>query len=204
MFKKILLTCCLCISLFGDISNDLEEFESSTLKEQLEQLKEENDKNQEIIDRLYFEKFTELLLEANHVELFLLDPKIKEGKISEDDSIEDLDSEKKFAIYPYGKFTKIVKKKKLTKKEVKEFLPLLYTAMRTDEGQNDCHKPIHGVRIYSGNSIIFQSSFCYDCSNYYFVYPSGEAEWRSFGGARFRKFIEQYLPIPKRKKKIKK
>jgi hypothetical protein len=36
-----------------------------------------------------------------------------------------------------------------------------------------CHFPIHGIRIGDGEDIIFQTSICYECGNFYMPYPYG-------------------------------
>ncbi|CAM2996366.1 hypothetical protein RAHE111665_10520 [Rariglobus hedericola] len=40
-----------------------------------------------------------------------------------------------------------------------------------------CHNPNYGIRLYSRNQMIFESSFSWDCGNYYLAFPDGSSEW---------------------------
>ena len=37
------------------------------------------------------------------------------------------------------------------------------------------HFPIHGIRIYSGEELLHEGTFCWVCGNFSFSYPQGSA-----------------------------
>ncbi len=57
----------------------------------------------------------------------------------------------------------------LTAEQRGVFLPKLQEVVGVQgeiDGGAFCHFPIHGVRVYAGDAIIFYSSFCWKCSNF--------------------------------------
>jgi len=61
-----------------------------------------------------------------------------------------------------------------------------------------CHFPIHGLRLFRGGELIFETSLCWHCSNYYLEYPDDydEASWVGFGTNGIEAFLKKELPIP--------
>ena len=53
------------------------------------------------------------------------------------------------------------------------------------------HFPIHGIRIYSGEELLHEGTFCWVCGNFSFSYPQGSA-WLDSNA----EFYERLLPIP--------
>jgi len=61
-----------------------------------------------------------------------------------------------------------------------------------------CHYPIHGLRLYREEDLIFQTSLCWKCSNYFFEYPDGRgARWVGFYEPSLETFLKKHMPIPK-------
>jgi len=93
--------------------------------------------------------------------------------------------EDEFPITPYGGKSKILKRSELNEEQRKEFLPKLQAVIGfegEDHGGAFCHFPIHGVRVFAGKQIIFQSSFCWKCSNFSISYPDAPA-WVGIRGS---------------------
>ena len=56
------------------------------------------------------------------------------------------------------------------------------------------------MRIWSGYNVIFESSFCYHCSNFYITYPGGGSGYINSSLKEFQKVMEQLMPIPQAEK----
>lgn len=61
-----------------------------------------------------------------------------------------------------------------------------------------CHMPVHGVRFFKDNDLLFQTSFCWTCANYFVTYPDDyeTSTWVGLGDAELKKFMLKQLPIP--------
>jgi hypothetical protein len=106
--------------------------------------------------------------------------------------------EDRFPIVPYGSSSKILKRKTLTADEVKLLMPSLQATIGVEKNMGGalCHYPIHGIRIWDGDDVIFQTSICYHCSNFYLSYPYGGADWTNLSDPNFQKVMKQLMPIP--------
>ncbi len=106
--------------------------------------------------------------------------------------------EDEFPIIPYGKKSKILKKATLTAEQKLKFIPKLQEVVGVQgevDGGAFCHYPIHGVRVYAGETIIFQSSFCWACTNFAISYPDGPA-WIAIREAGLFEAFSELMPIP--------
>lgn len=103
-----------------------------------------------------------------------------------------------FPILPYGFASTILKRKTLSAEEKALLLPSLQQTLSAPHsgGGAACHYPIHGIRIWGEGDLIFQTSFCYQCSNFYMVHSSSEAGWLGLTDPNFQKIMEQLMPIP--------
>ena len=57
-----------------------------------------------------------------------------------------------------------------------------------------CHFPIHGLRIYKGEKVLYEGTFCWMCSNFSIQYPRGTA-WLDTS-ADLKKLFTKLMPIP--------
>ena len=160
-------------------------------------------KDIETAERNYRVALSKALTEAVTIEVYLLDFETKKVE----DAREDFEwftrlEEDQFPIIPYYASSKILKRKKLTAEEIKLLLPSLQAVVGVEKshGGAGCHFPIHGIRISSNSETIFQTSFCYHCSNFYTLYPSDRADWTSLSSKEFQKIMEQLMPIPQEEK----
>jgi hypothetical protein len=84
----------------------------------------------------------------------------------------------------------------------------LWTALlQEEEGrQAACHYPIYGLRFLGGESLLYETSICWLCNNYY-AKSDGGYNWMGFPGdlpkgqpspsaTQLRRFLESQIPIP--------
>lgn len=157
----------------------------------------------DIVEADYRKALGDALSEATEIEIYLLDPNLEtpgEGKREygwEGRLPADL-----FPIIPYKKTAKILSRKKLGADEVKSLLPSLRATVGVKEntGGAMCHYPAHGIRVYDGQNVVFQTSVCHQCSNFYMTYPFGGSYWTSLSSAEFSEVLQQLMPGAETKK----
>jgi hypothetical protein len=147
----------------------------------------------EVIRAEYRKGFSEELKKCDRIYIYLVDF---------DDIIDTFDpfsgdDEKRIRIHPYGhQSTKILKEKELTVAEKKIILAVLadQISVETQHGGAFCHFPIHGLKAYSGDRLLLESTFCWKCGNFGFDYPNG-AQWLD-ATKEMEVVFKQLLPIP--------
>lgn len=147
----------------------------------------------------YRKAFSDAIAGATNVEVYLLDFETKPVKGATEFSSWILDLPKdQFPILPYVATSRILKRKKLSADEIALLMPSLQAtiAVEKNNGGAMCHFPIHGIRIWSGDEIVFQTSICYQCMNFYMTYPFGRASWTGLSDPKFREVMEKLMPIP--------
>ncbi len=137
---------------------------------------------------------------ADRIEVYLLD-----FSIGEDPTYQLKDDDEGFPIRPYsrGSFdeakTKILKTSKLPAKEIPTWCAAVTKMVTSDKdgGGAFCHYPIHGLRIYAGTKLLFETSLCWACSNFYFTY-TGESRWVPLteDANDLKKRLHDFMPIP--------
>jgi len=117
-----------------------------------------------------------LIKKADRVVVYLVD---FDG-ISDEDIFGD--ASETISIAPYGKRTKILSSKEIEEEDRKRLLETLSKKIAEPEhtGGAFCHFPIHGIRIYAGEDILHEGTFCWVCGNFAFSYPQGSG-WLSTG-----------------------
>jgi hypothetical protein len=146
--------------------------------------------------KVYRQALGEAILSATRCEVYLLDfdiPHVKKEAPFDDPSDDD-----HFPIRPYSAETKILKKRELKKDEFQKLLPSLVQTVSVIENTFGalCHMPIHGIRVYDDDVLIFETSICYGCGNFFISYPSGGAGWVSLSTADLKKVMTELMPIP--------
>lgn len=72
-----------------------------------------------------------------------------------------------FPIRPYGSYSHILGGATLSGSDA-EAMASLWRSQRFDGGvQALCHYPAYGFRYYSGRKLVFETSVCYRCNNFY-------------------------------------
>ena len=149
------------------------------------------------IQSVYRKNLAAALAQGGRVEVYLLDFEIKDTP-SDFYYWENRLENDEFPIIPYGSKSKILKRATLTKGQQKIFIPKLQEVVGIQgdiDGGAFCHFPIHGVRIYVGDKIIFQSSFCWKCHNFSVSYPDNPS-WVAISGGDLFKAFNEIMPIP--------
>ena len=137
---------------------------------------------------------------ADRVEVFLLD-----FSIGKDEAYKPKEGDATFPIHPYDKETKILKARTVPAKDVRKWCDALAKMVKASGASGAlCHFPIHGVRVYQGNQLFFETSLCWHCNNYYFCYgPNGtDSGWAGlFEGAKdIHALFDDFMPIPETEK----
>lgn len=142
----------------------------------------------------YRARLADILQHANRVELLLLDFELAADP-------DKLSEAERFEVTPYKSATRILRrvsaKPDITKLAIHHFQRLLRT--REDyEGGPMCHMPIHGVRFFKNDDLLFETSLCWTCSNYFVAYPDDyeTASWVGLSDAELKQFMLKQVPIP--------
>lgn len=149
-------------------------------------------KEKDEIQNRYRAQFSEILKQANSAEVLLLSFSL-EKKISKGRENEYL------FISPYNSYSKILEKKKLNKESFSQCRSKTIKLLQSPQlAEPLCHFPIHGIRFFHNEELIFETSLCWHCSNYFFWYPDDfhEASWVGFKGDSLETFLKKELPIP--------
>ncbi|MCF7787475.1 MAG: hypothetical protein K9N47_15200 [Prosthecobacter sp.] len=134
----------------------------------------------------------ELISNATRVEVLLLDFSMGEEKRSKP-------ALQVFEIKPYSKDTPILDSHFCTTKEREELIPVLSQAIggQPHIGGTGCHFPIHGIRVWVGSEIAFETSICWYCHNFMMDYGRG-AGWENHtdGFRDLKPILMRLMPIP--------
>lgn len=152
---------------------------------------------QAVIESKYRKDLATTLATADRIEVFLLDFEMEDTP-SDFFYWENRLEEEEFPILPYGSKSSILKRAILGDEELKTFVPALQkvVGVQGDPGTGAlCHFPIHGVRVFSGETMLFQSSFCWKCQNFALAYPDAPA-WVGISGTKLFEVFTDVMPIP--------
>jgi hypothetical protein len=116
-----------------------------------------------------------------------------------------VDASAGFPIHPYGSFLRILGRTTLSGSDAADFAALWRAQEFGWEYQALCHNAAYGLRYYSGSSLIFETSICYHCSNFYYT-ALGSSGWWGFDTetpkaqallTRFQQIFPESAPKPK-------
>ena len=174
----------------GDGFDDLEE--SGPEDDVIHAAHREYDKGISQLKVTYRANFAKALKHADSAEVFLLSFTM-ERDVPEEKRTEYI------YISPYRTFSKILQRKKIQGQKL-ETLRNATTKLlqeKSTDGGAFCHYPIHGVRLLRGKRVIFETSLCWKCGNYFLTYPYDErASWIGFSGEPIKQFLDREMPIP--------
>ncbi len=166
--------------------------EDSPVAQAKERARRQFESGLEVIRGIYRRSISDLIGSGTRVELYLLDWSFGEEKRPNK-------SVGSFEIAPYSKSTGILATHACTEAERNELLPLLSTAIAglSHQGGMGCHYPIHGVRIWIGSEIVFETSICWYCGNFMMDYGRGQGwENHTDGFGALKPVLHRLMPIP--------
>lgn len=133
-----------------------------------------------------------LIKKADRVVVYLVD---FDG-ISDEDGLDGGDEKEAISIAPYGTRTKILSAKEIGEVDRRSLLDALSAAIAKPEhsGGAMCHFPIHGVRVFAGDELLHEGTFCWVCGNFSFSYPQGSG-WLDTN-ADLKAIFSTAVPIP--------
>ncbi|RYD84979.1 MAG: hypothetical protein EOP84_03915 [Verrucomicrobiaceae bacterium] len=146
-----------------------------------------------VLQEKYRKAVADRVSRADKVEVYLLDFDAQpEGKMGFGHLKED-----QFPIPPDEGVSKILSRKILNADELAVFRPALRATLSAKENQDLtlCHFPVHGVRVWAGNWVVFESSFCWKCQSFYIKYPD-KAEWMNLPDPNLERVLRRIMPIP--------
>ena len=143
----------------------------------------------------YRKGFAEAILSADKVSIHLVKFDSGEKINSYPDLFDDTDD--KIVISPYKSQVETISSKTLKEEDKAQFLKMFSSQISKDKhsGGAMCHYPIHGVKIYKDDQIIYQGTFCWVCHNFGIDYPI-ETDWLDTS-KDLKEFFNKQLPIPK-------
>ena len=143
----------------------------------------------------YRKGFAEAVLSADKVTIHLV--KFDSGKDIE--FYPDLfdDAEGKIVVSPYKSHVETISSNTLNEEDKTHFLKMFSSQVSKEKhsGGAMCHFPIHGVKIYKDDQIVYQGTFCWVCHNFGIGYPIGTS-WLDTS-KELKAFFTKRLPIPK-------
>lgn len=146
----------------------------------------------QVLAAIYRNRMGDLLAQGTRVEICLLDFSL--GKEERDTPAKGM-----FRIAPYNKETAILASHLCTESEREQILPLLRQAVSgvPSIGGFACHFPIHGIRVWIGDELAFQTSICWYCGNWQMDYGRGAA-WENLtsGFYDLKPALLKLMPIP--------
>ena len=165
--------------------------DSSPAALEQEQIKDRYGDKLESAYQQYKHDTARLLRHADRISIYLLDADISPDNRSKSFTV-DLD-DSLFPIKPYDTCTPILGATNVTEKTIIESFVSNFKILLNDEEHNFvtlCHYPTHGVRVYAGQSLLFESSFSWKCSNYSF-----EDRWEHISDDSTEKLFKNVMPI---------
>lgn len=188
---RLLLSFCLVISsLLPASAQDLSKFGDA-----LDAYHKAMDQAQSV----YRRGLAEALSEATKVEVYLLDFEVKPFEGGTEGVWKFNLPKNQFPIGPYKSVTRILKTKVLSPEQRKELLPALQAVVGVEKSTQGamCHFPIHGLRVWAGDRLILETSFCWLCENFALEYPDFRERWIGIQGTKLKEIINALMPIPK-------
>ncbi len=135
---------------------------------------------------------------ADRVEIYLL-----EFSIGEDTRHAPKKGDEVFPVRPYGTETKVLNKRTVLTSDVPKWSITAAKLVASDKkaGGAFCHYPIHGIRIYAGDLLLFETSICWVCDNYYFTYDDA-SRWVGLNedANDLKALLDQFMPVPETEK----
>ncbi|HEY5311675.1 MAG TPA: hypothetical protein VIK18_04125 [Pirellulales bacterium] len=185
------------VSVLAAAAHADEDARSQAAAERLQAAEREFENGLDQLKAEFRQHISKALETADKIEIFLLEFDSLKPDPGDDVRFDGDEDNQRFPIRPYKSLAKILKHRTLTPAERDELLPLLMAVVGQpkDPGGAFCHLPIHGLRVFEGETLLFESSFCYVCQNFYIRYPT-EARWFGLEAKEFEATMKKLMPIP--------
>ncbi|MEM1083515.1 MAG: hypothetical protein AAGI48_05295 [Verrucomicrobiota bacterium] len=150
----------------------------------------------------YRSQIAEMIKKADRAEVYLLSGKVEKREVPEDELYSDPKPPTEwFPIRPYDGDSKIKIRKTLKDKQLRQLVGEIGKVLRQRndlDGGAFCHSPNHGICFLAGDTILFETSFCYKCSNYYLEYPEdmGPPSLVGFSFTELQAYFGELFPDP--------
>jgi hypothetical protein len=82
-----------------------------------------------------------------------------------------------FPVRGYGTFSTILGRQTVSGSDAESFAALWRAQTFDPDLQGLCHSPPYGFRFYSGSKLLFETSLCYHCANFYVSDLTGSYWW---------------------------
>lgn len=125
-------------------------------------------------DRMLELVHTEALPRFDRAEIFALSMPLP----FDDDEIERESEKGTFPVRPYGRNADILKHKTLTGSSCGDLRKLWQDLTFDRYAGAFCHQPVYGLRFYRGTSLLFETTVCWKCQNFYL--PRYDHQKRTF------------------------
>ncbi|MGV3664199.1 MAG: hypothetical protein ACO1TE_28760 [Prosthecobacter sp.] len=192
------------VTLFALLGLNLAAWAESEIDAKLDAARTEYFNESQKVEAAYRKSLSQALSSATRIEVCLLEFEMTKVKETDHDGDWALGMpEDQFPIIPYGKQSKILKRKVLTADEVQLLLPGLQRTIAVEKGAGGafCHFPVHGIRVWNhDDQIVFQTSICHHCGNFYMTYPFGGVAWTPLSDTAFGEVLEKLMPVPQTEK----
>jgi hypothetical protein len=122
------------------------------------------------------------------------------------DEFSTADATNGFPVRPYGGYSRILDQTTLTGSDAVSLAALWRAQTFGWNYQALCHQAAYGFRYYSGSKLIYETSVCFKCSNFYYT-VFGDAGWHGFDTespkaaellARLQDLFPESIPASKR------
>ena len=143
----------------------------------------------------YRSQIAEMIKKADRAEVYLLSGTVEKREVPEDELFSDpAPPTEWFPIRPYDGYSKIKIRKTLKENQLRQLIGEIAKVLRQRDdldGGAFCHFPNHGICFLAGDTILFETSFCYECSNYYLEYPGdlGPPSWVGFSVTELQNYF---------------
>lgn len=155
-------------------------------------------------EAVYRNRLAEAFRLVDRAELVLLDfkviPKPRDRSVGEFfGEVEGFKRKDYLFVQPNDVYAKILKTEKVSEDSLKRLLGSMIEVFKEPVQPRGPmgHVPVRGVRLYIGDELFFETSFCWRFGNYFMrMTGSWDGMWVDFQGEKLKAFFDKEMPIP--------
>ena len=152
---------------------------------------------------------TDALPDFDRAELYAVSiprPFVSDEKLISDEKPKRASTDETFPVRPYGTYADIHAHVTLRGEDCQKLRKAWQSLSFDRLGGAFCHEPVYGMRLYRGKDLLFETTVCWKCQNFYVPrYNSKEKRhvygWYGFAddenSKRLLKLFQSLLPHPK-------